>query len=190
MKPYTQTDEELAALSQSGDGQATDELVLRYGGFVRSRARGFFLVGGETEDLIQEGLLGLLSAIRTYKREENGKSFKNFAYLCVSNKIIDAVKRSKAKKNQPLNESVPTAFVSQHTSPAFDPEEILISLDESKEVRQKMSAVLSDFEFKIFTLYMDGTSCAEICDATGKSAKSVDNAVQRSRRKLLLAFDK
>lgn len=190
MQGTQKTDEELVTLSQNGDSQATDELVLRYGDFVRRRARGFFLVGGESEDLIQEGLLGLFSAIQTYKRGQNGKSFKNFAYLCVSNKIIDAVKRSTSKKNRPLNDSVSTALVEERISPALDPEEEIIALDESKEVRQKMSAVLSDFEFKIFTMYMYGMSCAEICATTGKPQKSVDNAVQRSKRKLLAAFGK
>ena len=185
-----QKDEALVALAQNGDGQAMDELVARYGDFVRSRARRFFLIGGETEDLIQEGLLGLVTAIRSYREEENGKSFKNFAYLCISSKLVDAVKKSRAKKNSPLNESISTSVVTWQASTQLSPDDMLIALEESKEILKKMNEVLSNFEFKIFTMYMYGTPCAEICETTGKSAKSVDNAVQRSRRKLLLALSK
>ncbi len=183
-----QTDEQLVSLAQNGDEQATEALIVRYGAFVRGRARSFFLVGGEAEDLIQEGFLGILYAIRNYKNDRDGKSFKNFAYTCVSSKLIDAVKKSRAKKNEPLNNSIPTAVVEGKISTALSPEETLIALDESDEIQRKMSAILSNFEFKIFTMYMNGYSCAEICETIGKSAKSVDNAVQRSRRKLLAAF--
>ncbi len=185
-----QTDEALAFLSQSGNSQATDVLLNRYADFVRGRARRFFLVGGESEDLIQEGLMGLFSAIQSYKTEETDKSFKNFAYMCVSNKLIDAVKRSTSKKNQPLNDSISEQIADAFTSPALSPEDVIIFMDESLEIQQKMGALLSDFEFKIFTMYMGGMSCAEICNTTGKPQKSVDNAVQRSKRKLLKAFGK
>ncbi len=184
------TDEELVLLSQNGDRQAMDELVFRYADLVRRRARGFFLVGGETEDLIQEGMMGLFRAIEDYKKKEDGRSFKNFAYLCVSRRIIDAVKKSTSKKNRPLNNSVSSQIADFQTSPNPSPEDEMILVDENKEFRQKMSAALSDFEFKIFTMYMDGMSCAEICETTGKSVKSVDNAVQRSKRKLLQLIKK
>ena len=95
-------DEILVEKARNGDNRAMDELLVRYVGVVRSKARRFFLVGGETEDLIQEGGLGLTYAIRDYDGNKSGKSFKNFAYMCVSSEIIDAVKRANAKKNQPL----------------------------------------------------------------------------------------
>lgn len=182
MKPK-KTDEELVELSQNGDKQATEELLLRHAGLVRSCARGFFLVGGETEDLIQEGMVGLYSAIGDYKRREGGVSFKKFASLCVSRRIIDAVKASSRKKSAPLNYYV--SFTDEDwTSSELSPEDMLILRDDRREFRQKMSGILSDFEFKVTTMYMDGLSCAEICDVTGKSAKSVDNAIQRSKKKL------
>lgn len=179
------SDEELVSRAQDGDNQAMEELLRRHAGIVRSSARGFFLAGGETEDLIQEGMIGLYQAIGDYQIQEKSSSFKNFAYLCVSRKIIDAVKSAARKKNEPLNAGV---FLGDAEwllgqSPV-SPEELLIISDERKELKQKMSRALSDFEFKITTMYVDGMSCAEICEATGKSAKSVDNAIQRSKRKL------
>ena len=180
------SDEELVRLSQNGDKQATEELLLRHAGLVRGCARGFFLIGGETEDLIQEGMIGLYNAIGEYKQSEGGSNFKNFAYLCVSRRIIDAVKTSARKKNAPLNNATSIGVIeeSDRLSDSLNPEDMLILRDDRREFRQKMSGVLSDFEFKVTTMYMDGMSCREICEATGKSAKSVDNALQRSKRKL------
>ena len=149
-------------------------------------ARGFFLIGGETEDLIQEGMIGLYGAIGDYRQGETASSFKNFAYLCISRRIIDAVKASARKKNAPLNDATPIGVVSpeKETAAYFNPEDLLILRDDRREFRQKISGVLSDFEFKVTTMYMDGMSCTEICEATGRPAKSVDNALQRSKKKL------
>lgn len=177
-------DEELVLLSQSGDKQATEELLLRHSGLVRSCARGLFLIGGETEDLIQEGMIGLYHAIGDYKESE-GSSFKNFAYLCVRRRIVDAVKTSLRKKNVPIEEVFP--YYGNELllyGGTINPEEVLVSYDERREFRQTMVRVLSDFEFKVLTMYVEGMTCAEICEATGKSGKSVDNAIQRSKRKL------
>ena len=176
------TDEELVELSQNGDKLAMEELLLRHSGLVRGCARGFFLVGGETEDLIQEGMIGLYRAIGDYKKKEGGRSFKNFAYLCVSRRIIDAVKASARRKNAPIAQCVP--MEDDWVASDFNPEDLLILRDDRREFRQKMSKALSDFEFKVTSMYMDGMSCSEICEATGKSGKSVDNAIQRSKRKL------
>ena len=180
------SDEELVALAQNGDKQAMEELLIRHAGLVRGCARGFFLIGGETEDLIQEGMIGLYGAIGDYRQGETASSFKNFAYLCISRRIIDAVKSSARKKNSPLNDAPPIGIVSADKEFAahFNPEDLLILRDDRREFRQKISGVLSDFEFKVTTMYMDGMSCAEICEATGKTAKSVDNALQRSKKKL------
>lgn len=180
------SDEELVVLSQNGDKQATEDLLLRHAGLVRGCARGFFLIGGETEDLIQEGMIGLYNAIGEYRQTEGGSNFKNFAYLCVSRRIIDAVKTSARKKNSPLNNATSIGMIggAEELSDGLNPEDALILRDDRREFRQKMSGVLSDFEFKVTTMYMDGMSCGEICQATGKSVKSVDNALQRSKRKL------
>ncbi len=183
------TDEELARLSQSGDSKATEELLIRYSNLVRHVSRGFFLAGGETEDLIQEGMIGLSQAISAYKGKESGSTFKTFAYVCVSRRILDAVKEASRKKNEPLNSCIPFVGVDLAES-ALSPEEQMILSDERKEFKQKMSSVLSDFEFKVVVSYMDGMSCAEICAATGKPAKSVDNAIQRSKKKLLEVLKK
>ena len=179
------SDEELVLLAQKGDKQAMEELLLRHAGLVRGCARGFFLIGGETEDLIQEGMIALYGAIGDYQTGETASSFKNFAYLCISRRIIDAVKASARKKNSPLNNAEPINVEEiENVSTILNPEDALILQDDKREFRQKMSGVLSDFEFKVTTMYMDGMSCAEICKATGKTAKSVDNALQRSKRKL------
>ncbi len=183
------SDEELVKLAQNGDKHATEELLLRHFGLVRGIARGFFLIGGETEDLIQEGMIGLYNAIGDYEKE-GGKSFKNFAYLCVSRRIIDAVKASARRKNSPLNEGISITEEEELADSALSPEELLILNDDRREFRQTMSGVLSDFEFKVTTMYMDGMSYAEICKATGKSEKSVENAVQRSKKKLQNVFKK
>jgi RNA polymerase sporulation-specific sigma factor len=174
------TDEELVLLFRSGGEGAMEELFRRHSGLVRSCARRYFLIGGETEDLIQEGMIGLYRAMGSYDgNREGSSSFKNFAYLCISRQILDAVKR--ASKSGAEAYSLNGGMAER----GLDPEELLILSDEQKEFRQKMSRELSDFEFKVMTMYMDGMTCAEICETTGKSAKSVDNALQRSKRKLL-----
>ena len=179
------SDEELVTLAQKGDKQAMEELLIRHAGLVRGCARGFFLIGGETEDLIQEGMIGLYGAIGDYRQDETASSFKNFAYLCISRRIIDAVKTSARKKNSPLNDATLIGLgAEKELSKYSNPEDWLILRDDRREFRQKMSGVLSDFEFKVATMYMDGMTCAEICEATGKTAKSVDNALQRSKKKL------
>ena len=180
------SDEELVELSKNGDKRAMEELLLRHAGLVRGIARGFFLVGGETEDLIQEGMIGLYNAIEEYK--DTGKSFKNFAYLCVTRRIMDAVKTSSRKKNSPLNDGVSMAAEEEFADAGLSPEDLLILSDDRREFRQKISGVLSDFEFKVVTMYVDGMRCTEICQATGRSQKSVDNAIQRSKKKLLEIF--
>jgi len=173
-------DETLVARSQAGDEQATEELMFRYRGLVRKLARGFFLVDGETEDLIQEGMMGLFQATTGYQREKNG-AFKTFAYTCIRRRLIDAVRSSQRKKHDSLTDAIETdegAFF------GVDPEEMIVLTDERKELMNKMSRVLSDFEFKIFSMYIDGMTTADICEATGKPYKSVDNAIQRSKRKI------
>lgn len=176
------TDEELVLLAKQGGQGAIEELFRRHKGLVRSCARRYFLIGGETDDLLQEGMLGLYRAIEGYDGErEGGSSFKNFAYLCISRRILDAVKKAARSSAEMQSLSLETTTAERGLSP----EDLLILSDEQREFRQKMSGALSDFEFKIMTMYMDGMTCSEICEATGKPLKSVDNAVQRSKRKLL-----
>ena len=178
------TDEQLVVASQTGDQKATEELLLRHLSLVRSLARGYYLVGGETEDLMQEGMIGLYGAITDYKTGKENKTFKNFAYLCVRRKMIDALKKSTAQKNKALNESLSFDYAQCFPYFGLDPDENLILSDENREFKKKMSAVLSDFEFKIIWMYMEGLPRAEICESTGKSQKSVDNAIERAKKKL------
>ena len=174
-------DEILVLRAQADDKQAMEELLLRYAGLVRGRARGFFLAGGETEDLIQEGMIGLYCAISDYK--EVNTTFKTFAYVCITRRILDAVKAAARKKNVPLNGYV-SLFDADEAFAPEDPETELIRREDKREFLQKMSRTLSDFEFKVTVMYMDGMKCSEICEATGKDTKSVDNAIQRSKKKL------
>ncbi len=190
-KAYTQeTDETLVTSAQGGDKAAEAELLVRYRKLVLFYARKFFLVGGETEDLIQEGMIGLYQAIGSFKRDENNAyAFKKFASLCVWRQIIDAVKVAAGKKNEPLKDYVSIAEEWVSLS-EINPEETMILADDQKELNEKMSRILTDTEFKVFRMYMDGMSCSQICEITGREYKSVDNAIQRSKQKLRKALQK
>ena len=179
MPNKTVSDESLAIKAQGGDAAAVEELMRRYKNGVRSHARKFFLVGGETEDLVQEGMIGLYSAVLGY-RESAGKRFKNFAYLCVSRRIYDALRN--AARNVPCTDgSDPDTLPRGQQSP----EEFLLLLEEQREFYTKLSRVLSDFEYRAVTLYLEGMSYADIAEATGKDSKSIDNALVRAKKKLL-----
>lgn len=180
------TDENCIMLAQNGDKEAEETLLIRYRNLVLSYARKFFLVGGETEDLIQEGMIGLYQAIGEYKIEKG--NFRAFAKLCISRKIIDAVKKACSKKNGPMNNYVPIVGEQGAFTYLQDPDEKMICDDDRIELNKKMSQILTDVEFKVFTMYMDGEAIAEICERTGKNPKSVDNAIQRSKQKLRKAL--
>ncbi len=179
------TDEELVRRAKAGDRVATEAILERYKSVVRARARRFFLAGGETEDLIQEGMVGLYEAINAYDGEKSPRlSFKNFSYLCITRRIMDAVKRAARDKNSPLNNYI-SIF-----SPHFDltggcnGEDEIIRVEDRTELLQKLSKALSALEFQIVVMYMDGMTCGQISEATGKDLKSIDNALQRSKKKL------
>ncbi len=155
--------------------------LLRYKNAVRARARRFFVMGGEEEDLVQEGMVGLYLAVRDY-RAECGKSFKNFAYLLVTRRIYDALKATQRKKSLPLNESVPLDMLDEQE--ADSPEDFLIDSEERAEFDLLLAKELSDFEFRVMTMYLEGMSYSEICSVTGKDRKGVDNALARSKKKL------
>ena len=143
---------------------------------------GVILVGGETEDLIQEGMMGLYRAIGDYQ-PNGGASFKSFANLCINRRIIDAVKSYERKKNDPLKNYIPL-FSGEWEDPTLSPEEEVVGRETRREFMRAMSGALSDFEFRVMVMYMNGTSCAEICETTKKDVKSVDNAIQRGKKKL------
>lgn len=176
-------DEQLTALAQSGDKAAENLILEKYSPLAKSVSAGFFLIGGTDEDLFQEAMVGLYSAINTYSAG-NGANFKTYAYRCMRNAVIDAVKKNTAAKNKALNCSVPMVEISGEFSPS-DPEDELIRREQRREFLQKISKLLSSFEFKATVMYLDGLSSAEIALSMGKSPKSVDNALTRAKRKLI-----
>lgn len=174
------TDERLALLAQTGEEGAEEELLNRYKSAVRARARKFFLAGGETEDLVQEGMIGLVSAVRNF-RADGGRTFKNFAYLCVSRRIYSVLRAA----GQPPE----YADLDPDSMPeGISPEESLLAGERLSEFRATLTGTLSDFEFRVVSLWLDGMSYAAIAQTTGKDVKSVDNALARSRKKLQSAF--
>jgi RNA polymerase sporulation-specific sigma factor len=188
-------DSDLLELTARGDNQAEEELVSRYMRLVRVCARPLFLAGGESEDLIQEGMFGLLAAIRQYKAEYN-TSFKTFAEMCVRNRLRSAVKSASSQKHNPLNNRVPLESIlsdeSQTTATIStelfqkSPEEQVLARENIKYTEQLYLSLfdsLSKLEKEVLTYYLDGLSYREIAKLTEKSDKAVDNAIQRIRRK-------
>ena len=194
MEKYsTMSDNDLIALARKGDRVAEEQLALRYTRLVKVCSRPYFLVGGAGEDLIQEGMLGLLSAIREYDPSLNA-TFKTYAEVCVKRRIYSAIKTASRKKHEPLNDMVSfddvlsdeklSAAASYGEAYRRSPEEQVLARESAEEIIQTYSRCLSKFETEILKLYLNGSSYSEIAEACGKTEKSVDNAVQRIRRKL------
>lgn len=175
------SDETLVRAARDGDEQAMETLLLRYTGKVRSIVRGYFLAGGDTEDLIQEGMIALYRSVEKY--DFGAMRFKSFAHLCITRRIQDAVKASGRLKNKPLNNYV-SLFDVDGEYAVSDPLEEMIDRENREELFRKINEVLSDFEFRVLALYMKGMSTSEICEITKKNEKSVDNALQRSKKKI------
>lgn len=176
-----ETDEALVLKAQAGDTKAAQEILLRYKSAVRARARRYFLEGGEPEDLVQEGMIGLYSAIGAYKAD-GGKSFKNFAYLCVTRRIYDVLRLAGKRVGGGFE------FDFDTLSEGDTPEDFLLDGESRAELNRKLMKELSDFEFRVITMYLEGMSYAEIADIAGKDMKSVDNALSRAKKKLQKAF--
>lgn len=188
------SDTELQKLAASGDGFAEEHLIERHARLVRVCARPYFLAGGDSEDLMQEGMLGLLSAIRQFD-ESSGAAFRTFAETCVRNRILTAVKAASRKKHDPLNDGVSLEYIilSEESpigaptwSEAFRriPEEQVLARESEKEYYSTFSRCLSSFETEVLLLFLDGLSYRQIAAEVGRTEKAVDNAVQRIRRKL------
>lgn len=175
------SDEELVLACQGGDKTAWEKLYAKFKPVVLSIARRFFLSGGETEDLVQEGMCGLYSAVLGFN-PENG-SFSAFAHKCIKNRILDAVKLSNGAKHSALNNFLPLMEAGSTVSDC-DPEDTVIKREEAHEILQKMSKCLSPFEFQVLIMYIDGMSMSEISSALGKNSKSIDNAINRAKNKL------
>ena len=189
---FEQSDEELCVLASAGDRQAEECLVGRYTRLVRICARPFFLAGGDSEDLIQEGMIGLLSAVRGFSAEKDSR-FRTYAESCIRNRMISAIRSAQREKHAPLNSSLSldvSPFEEEgctYGSPSFphseNPEDLFIVREERKNRLDALRSKLSSFEREVLEHYLDGCSCAEIGALTGKSPKAADNAVQRIRRK-------
>jgi RNA polymerase sporulation-specific sigma factor len=187
----------LIALAKAGNPDAYDRLVRRYYGFVRLKASSYFLAGGDSDDLIQEGLVGLYKAIRDY-RTDRESSFRNFAELCITRQIITAVKTATRNKHTPLNQYVsfssspagatgdnePTLEEMIPGSPVHDPVNQVISSEELRALVACISTTLSDLESRVLGLYLDGRSYEEVGRMLGCDCKTVDNALQRVKRKV------
>lgn len=184
---FNLSDAELCEKAQSGDAQAEEALIQRYARLVRTLARPYFLYGGDSEDLMQEGLLGLLNAIREYHDGE-GAAFRTFAETCIRNRLYSAIRASKREKNGPLNFAV--SLEERPDAPASPgeetPEEQLLSQERFQELTEAISGLLSTLESQVLKLYLQGLSYDEIGWRTKRGAKAADNAVQRIRRKVSL----
>ena len=183
-KNTAMTDEELCANAQRGDSEAERELAERYSRVVRVCARPYFLEGGDMEDLIQEGMFGLIKAMRDYSPEGDA-SFSTYAQACIKNRIYSAIRTALRKKHTPLNESV--SFEGEELKNAAsgegNPEDAVISSEKLEEFKTSLDRILSQFEQDVLKLYLEGWSYEEIGEQLGRSSKAVDNAVQRIRRK-------
>jgi len=178
------TDEQLVEAYKNGESTAFDELYVRYKYVIVAASRTFYLSGGDKDDLLQEGFLGLLKAVDTY----NGKiSFKSYAYLCIRSRILTAVKNACSNKNKPLCGYVSIYGQSTELNRLLgdDPEEKLINDETAREFMEKVNKSLSKFEIIVLNLYLDGLTYTEIGVKLGNDPKKIDNALQRIRKKII-----
>ena len=196
MERFSQlTDEEIVELAQSNDDEALTFLLDKYKNFVRSKARSYFLIGADHEDIVQEGMIGLFKAIRDFKPNRLS-SFRAFAELCVKRQIITAIKTATRQKHFPLN-----SYVSLN-KPLYDeesdrtlldviegrvtnPEDLFISQEELERIQNEISTTLSPLEQQVLAAFLNGKSYQEIAEMLGRHVKSIDNALQRVKRKLM-----
>ena len=185
------TDEEIVLESQQHDNVLAQEYLLhKYRNFVRAKARSYFLIGAEREDIIQEGMIGLYKAIRDFRADKQA-SFRAFAELCVTRQIITAIKTATRQKHIPLNSYVSLnkpIYEEDSDRTLLDvisgvkvanPEDMIISREEFSDIESKMNDILSDLEWKVLMSYLDGKSYQEIAAELGRHIKSIDNALQR-----------
>lgn len=188
-------DEEVVEDARNGDAKAQEYLIKKYKNFVRAKARSYFLIGADREDIIQEGMIGLFKAIRDF-RSDKLSSFRAFAELCITRQIITAIKTATRQKHIPLNsyvslnkpiydeESDRTLLDVLSGAKISDPEELIISREELGHIESKIGEILSDLEWKVLMSYLQGKSYQEIAEDLDRHVKSIDNALQRVKRKL------
>jgi RNA polymerase sporulation-specific sigma factor len=187
------SDEEIAKRAKDGDLDACDFLVRKYKSFVKARTKSFFLIGAERDDVVQEGMIGLYKAIQSFEPDKRA-TFKTFAELCITRHIITAVKSSMRQKHIPLNNYVSLNKEDSGaqylencrtgSSQAQNPEQLLIDEENIRDVEDCMGEVLSSFEARVLAFHLNGFGYSKIAELIGKDAKSVDNALQRIKRKL------
>lgn len=189
------TDEDIVEAVRNGDSIALEYLINKYKNFVRAKARSYFLIGADREDIVQEGMIGLYKAIRDFKGDKLA-SFKAFAELCITRQIITAIKTATRQKHIPLNSyvSLDKPIYDEDSDRTLldvicgtrvsDPEELIINQEEFIGLEDKMSEILSELERKVLMLYLDGRSYQEIAVDLDRHVKSIDNALQRVKRKL------
>ena len=193
-----QSDEQLISLHREGDGRAMDALLARYRNFARSKARSYFLVGADKEDIVQEAMIGLYKAVRDFSADRE-TSFRAFADVCITRQIITAIKMATRQKHIPLNTYVslskPLATDEEpdralmdvlQTHEVTDPAELVISSEELRSMKLAFAEILSDFEIEVLHLYVEGKSYQEIAALLRRQLKAVDNALQRIKRKVEL----
>lgn len=193
---YTEMmDEDVILDAKAGNEKALEYLINKYKSFVRAKARTYFLIGADREDIIQEGMIGLFKAIRDYKGDKLS-SFRAFAELCITRQIITAIKTATRQKHIPLNsyvslnkpifdeESDRTLMDVISEECISDPEELVINREDFKGIENKMGELLSSLEWEVLTLYLEGKSYQEIAEELDRHVKSIDNALQRVKRKL------
>lgn len=188
-------DEDIVAFAKDGDELALEYLIQKYKNFVRAKARSYFLIGADREDIIQEGMIGLYKAIRDFRADKLA-SFRAFAELCITRQIITAIKTATRQKHIPLNsyvslnrpiydeESDRTLMDIIAGNKVSDPEELVISREEFADIESKMSEFLSELEWNVLMYYLEGKSYQEIAEQLSRHVKSIDNALQRVKRKL------
>ena len=193
---------QLAAEAQAGDALAEETLIRNYSGIVYKKARAYFMAGADAEDVVQEGMIGLLKAVRSYDADKNA-SFGTYAERCVTNPIISAIRSADRIKHKPLNTSVSlnkpvstdassgatdqseiTLGDTLSTNPADSPDEMLIIKDVAYYILNNGDNVFSDLEMKVLSEYTKGFTSGQIAERLGKSSKSVDNALQRTKKKV------
>ena len=196
---------QLAAEAQAGDSLAEETLIRKYSGIVYKKARAYFMAGADAEDVVQEGMIGLLKAVRTYDADKNA-TFGTYAERCVTNQIISAIRSADRVKHKPLNTSIslskPVAGSGETgqgagenseitlgdtlgTAPADSPDELLIIKDVAYYILNNGDNIFSDLEMKVLSEYTKGFTSGQIAERLGKSPKSVDNALQRTRKKVI-----
>lgn len=188
-------DEDVVEFAREGDDAALEYLINKYKNFVRAKARSYFLIGADREDIIQEGMIGLYKAIRDFRMDKLS-SFRAFAELCITRQIITAIKTATRQKHIPLNSYVSlnkpiydedsdrTLLDVISGSKITDPEELIISREEFDDIEEKMGEILSSLEWKVLMSYLEGKSYQEIAEDLNRHVKSIDNALQRVKRKL------